>query len=142
MTRQFLIYVSVGVASALVDIGVMQSLLWLAFDHRVAVTLAFAVGLVFNYLCHERITFRATRSGGTILRFAALVLVNYALTMLCVQLSVVLVDSVLAGKIVSLPLVAVNGFLVGRYWIFRGSAHKPAPTKHDQGQRKAEAAEE
>jgi putative flippase GtrA len=119
MTRQFLVYVGVGVLSALVDIGTMQALIWLGLDHRLAVTAGFAVGLVFNYLCHERITFRATRSAGTMLRFAVLVLMNYGLTMLCVFLSVQYVDSVVAGKIVSLPLVAVNGFLWGRYWIFR-----------------------
>jgi putative flippase GtrA len=119
MTRQFLVYIGVGVLSALVDIGTMQALLWLAVDHRIAVTLGFAVGLVFNYLCHERITFRATRSAATIARFGVLVLMNYALTMLCVHLSVSWFGSVLAGKIASLPLVAVNGFLWGRYWIFR-----------------------
>ncbi len=119
MTRQFLVYILVGVASAIVDIGTMQTLLWLSLDHRIAVTAAFAVGLVFNYLCHERITFRATRSQATIVRFAVLVLMNYGLTMLCVQLSVAYFDSVLSGKLFSMPLVAVNGFLWGRYWIFK-----------------------
>jgi putative flippase GtrA len=119
MKRQFLIYVGVGVLSAIVDIGSMQALLWLAFDHRIAVTVGFAVGLVFNYLCHERFTFRAKRSTATFVRFAVLVLMNYGLTLLCVQLGVALLDSVLAGKLVSLPIIAANGFLWGRYWIFR-----------------------
>lgn len=119
MTRQFLVYVLVGVASAIVDIGTMQALLWLNVDHRIAVTVAFATGLVFNYLCHERITFRAMRSRATIVRFAVLVLMNYGLTMLCVQLAVAYFASVLIGKLISLPLVAVNGFLWGRYWIFK-----------------------
>lgn len=119
MRRQFFVYLVVGVLSALVDIGTMQVLLWLGFDYRMAVTLAFAVGLVFNYLCHERVTFRARRSLGTLARFAVLVLVNYGLTLLCVQLSVMYSGNVMPGKLVSLPLVAINGFLWGRYWIFR-----------------------
>lgn len=119
MKRQFLVYVGVGILSAVVDIGTMQSLMWFGVDYRIAVTVAFAVGLVFNYLCHERVTFRATRSTGTMLRFGVLVLANYGLTLLCVELSLQLVGSVLAGKVASLPLVAVNGFLWGRYWVFR-----------------------
>lgn len=122
MTRQFLVYVFIGVLSALLDIGTMQALIWFGVHYRIAVTLAFGIGLVFNYLCHERVTFRARRSTGTIVRYGVLVLLNYGLTLLCVQLSVTYFDSVLAGKLVSLPLVAVNGFLCGRYWVFRERA--------------------
>ena len=121
MRRQFLIYVGVGVLTALVDIGTMQTLLWLAIDHRIAVTLGFAAGLGVNYFCHERFTFNArrTRSAATMLRYGAVVVMNYLITMACVQLSVLLLGNVLIGKLVSLPLVAVNGFLWGRYWVFR-----------------------
>jgi len=119
MRRQFIVYIGVGILSALVDIGTMQALLMLDVDLRIAVTLGFAIGLLFNYLCHERITFRATRSTATLLKFGIVTLMNYALTMICVHLSVQLLDSVLTGKIISLPLVAVNGFLLGRYWIFK-----------------------
>ena len=123
--RQFTVYVGVGVLSALVDIGTMTLLLGLGADSLAAVTLGFLVGLSFNYLCHERITFRAVRSRRTILRFGMLVLLNYALTLLCVQLSLHWLGSVLAGKLASLPLVAVHGFLWGRYWVFRQQAIAP-----------------
>jgi len=119
MRRQFLVYVGIGILSAVVDIGCMQLLLLWGWHHGVAVTAGFAVGLVFNYICHQRITFRAEHTAGSVLRFSLLVLMNYALTLGCVQLSVLLLDNVLAGKLASLPLVAVNGFLWGRYWIFR-----------------------
>lgn len=121
MTRQFVVYLGVGVLTALVDIGTMQTLLWAAFDHRVAVTVGFLAGLVVNYLCHERFTFRhrRARSLRKMLRYLGVVLMNYALTMACVQLSVLLLGSVLIGKLLSLPLAAVNGFLWSRYWVFR-----------------------
>lgn len=119
MTRQFITYVFVGILSAIVDIGTMQALIWLDFDYRIAVSVAFGIGLTFNYLCHERVTFRAKRSAGTIVRFGVLVLANYGLTLLCVHLSVANLDSVMVGKLVSLPLIAVNGFLWGRFWVFR-----------------------
>ena len=121
MPRQFLVYVGVGVLSALVDIGTMQTLIWWAFDHRIAVTLGFLAGLVFNYLCHERFTFNArhTRSTAMMLRYGTVVMMNYALTMACVQLSLLLLGDVLSGKLVSLPIIAVNGYLWGRFWVFR-----------------------
>lgn len=119
MTRQFLIYIGVGVMSTVVDIGTIQTLLWFGFHHRIAVSAGFMLGAVFNYFCHERITFRATRSTATLVRFCFLLFVNYLLTMLLVQLSVTLFDSVMLGKLAALPLVAVNGFLCGRYWVFR-----------------------
>jgi putative flippase GtrA len=119
MTRQFLVYVSVGGLSAVVDVLTLQALLWLAVDHRLAVIAGLVLGTTVNYLCHERFTFQAKRSTGTLLRFGALLLVNYALTLLLVQTSVTLFDSVLLGKFVAMPLVAVNGFLCGRYWVFR-----------------------
>ena len=119
LTRQFLVYIGVGGLSALVDVGTLQALLWLALDHRLAVTAGYVLGTVVNYLCHERFTFRARRSTATMLRFCVLLLVNFTLTMLLVQLSVALLDSVMIGKFVAMPLVAVNGFLCGRYWVFR-----------------------
>lgn len=44
---------------------------------------------------------------------------NYGLTLGCVALSVALLDQALAGKIASLPLVAISGFVLGKYWIYR-----------------------
>jgi putative flippase GtrA len=119
IARQFVVYIGVGLLTAFVDVGTIQGILWLGADHRIAVSAGFVLGAVFNYLCHERITFRARRSKATMTRYCILLLVNYVLTMVLVQLSVVLFDSVMLGKFAALPLVAVNGFLWGRYWVFR-----------------------
>ena len=48
-----------------------------------------------------------------------MVALNYLLTVGLVGAAHQLLGSALAGKLVSLPLVAVNGYLLGRYWIFR-----------------------
>jgi hypothetical protein len=45
--------------------------------------------------------------------------INYALTLGCVALAQTLAGMPLAGKIVSLPLVSINGYLLGKYWIFK-----------------------
>lgn len=116
--RQFGVYVAVGVLTAIVDIGLMQLLLMAGFDHRVAVSAGFVVGLLFNYVTHQRVTFKATHSRRSVWRFVVLLLLNYGLTLGCVEVGIQAVDSVLAGKLLSLPLVALNGFMLGRYWVF------------------------
>lgn len=119
--RQFLLYVTVGLLSAAIDIGLMQLLLGAGTGPGLAVSAGFAAGLVFNYLTHLRLTFRATHSLRVLLRFGVLLALNYGLTLACVELSLRSLGSVLPGKLLSLPVVAVNGFVLGRLWVFRQS---------------------
>lgn len=119
--RQFLVYVIVGLLSATLDIGSMQLLLSAGMIHSQAVSIGFGLGLLFNYLAHQRVTFSSQHSPGSVRRYAAVLLLNYGLTLGCVEAGLYLFDSVLAGKLLSLPLVALNGFVLGRYWVFRHS---------------------
>lgn len=117
--RQFGVYVAGGFLCAAIDIGVMQLLLLNGFPPITSSTIGFAAGLGVNYLYHSRVTFDQAMSRDSFARYLVVVGLNYLLTIACVWLAVVLCDSPLLGKIVSLPLAAVNGFLLGRYWIFR-----------------------
>lgn len=117
--RQFGVFIAGGVLSAVVDIGMMQLLIHQGLHHTPAATAGFLAGLGVNYLFHSRVTFARPASGGSFARYLAVVGMNYVLTIGCVALAVHFFDSPLAGKILSLPLVAVNGFLLSRYWIFR-----------------------
>jgi putative flippase GtrA len=119
ISRQFIIYLIVGVLSAIVDIGTMQLALSFAASINLAVTLGYACGLTFNYLCHERITFKASTSPRTLVRYGICVLGNYLLTLVFVFAAVHWFDAAMAGKLASLPVVAVIGFLAGKYWIFK-----------------------
>ena len=119
ISRQFMTYVSVGVLSAGVDIATMEVLIHLRVHYEGAVSLGYVIGLVVNYIFHARVTFRKASSGATIVKFGNVVFLNYLITMLCVAVSQHWFSSVLVGKLASLPLVAVNGFLQCRYWVFR-----------------------
>lgn len=119
LTRQFLTYLLVGVLTTIVDIGSMQIMLSLGYPTTLAATVGFMLGLAFNYVTHQRVTFRADHSTATLLRFGVLVAVNYLLTLLCVHAGEYWLDSALAGKLLSLPLVTINGFFSGKYWVFR-----------------------
>ena len=117
--RQFLLYLAGGVASALIDVGLMQFLIYSGVDYVAATTIGFVAGLVFNYGYHATVTFTAPPSGRSMGRYLAVVAMNYLFTLACVALSVHLVDMAVVGKLLSLPLVAINGFILGKHWIFK-----------------------
>jgi putative flippase GtrA len=116
---QFPVFVAIGLASALIDIIVLQSLVWLGFHFTVAVTIGFLVGFSVNYFGHTRITFQKQETIQNVLGFVLVVLLNYFITLLCVALSEGMLGSVLIGKLISLPVVAVHGFLWGKYLVFK-----------------------
>lgn len=117
--RQFLLYLAGGVASALIDVGLMQFLIYSGVDYVTATSAGFIAGLIFNYGYHATVTFTAPPSGRSMGRYLAVVAMNYLFTLACVALSVHLMDMAVVGKLLSLPLVAVNGFILGKHWIFK-----------------------
>lgn len=119
MKRQFLVYLTVGVLSALLDVAVMQLLIVYGVDYRLATSAGFVLGLVFNYLCHQRITFRSRLSLASTLRYITVVGFNYLITLGLVMATVALWQNALPGKLLALPVVALIGFFAARAWIFR-----------------------
>lgn len=117
--RQFLIFISGGVLSALIDIGVMQALIAANINFVAATTAGLLAGLSVNYLFHARLTFEARMSPHSMMRYLCVVALNFGITLAIVALSVALAAGALPGKLVSLPVVALNSFLLGKHWIFR-----------------------
>ncbi|GJI88440.1 GtrA family protein [Duganella hordei] len=119
LTRQFLLYVSGGVLSALVDIGLLQLLLTAGAGVLAATSGGFAAGLLVNYAFHAKLTFRDGGGGSAFLRYLCVVGLNYLLTLGCVSGANTLFGLPLAGKLLALPLIAANGYALGKYWIFK-----------------------
>lgn len=117
--RQFGVFLAGGFLSAGIDVGLMQLLVMKGMHHTAAASAGFVAGLLVNYAFHSRVTFEQSASKNSFARYMCVVGLNYGLTIACVALAVALVDNPLAGKILSLPLVAVNGYLLSRYWIFK-----------------------
>jgi putative flippase GtrA len=118
-SRQFALFVTGGLLCALVDIGLMQLLLYLGVHYASAASAGFLAGLMINYAFHSGVTFRVAATPARFMRYTCVVGINYLLTLACVALAATLAGQPLAGKIVSLPLVALNGYLLGRHWIFK-----------------------
>lgn len=116
---QFGLFLGVGLICALLDIGLMHSLLQLGGHYVVATSVGFIVGLVANFILHTRITFRAQYAHRTLIRFLLVVFANYLLTLSCVALAALWWQQPIVGKLSSLPLVAGNGFLLSKYWVYK-----------------------
>lgn len=124
--RQFVVYVTGGVLSALTDIAAMQLLIERGVHYGLATSAGFALGLLVNYAFHAKLTFSASGDPRSFLRYLCVVGINYLFTLACVALSVALLDQPLPGKVASLPIVALNGFVLGKYWIFRQRTPRPS----------------
>ena len=118
-SRQFAVFVAGGLLSAAIDIGVLQLLLHAGMHFAGATTAGFLSGLLVNYAWHSRVTFDTAATPSSFARYLCVVLVNYLLTLGCVALAQALAGMPLAGKIASLPLISINSYLLGKYWIFK-----------------------
>jgi putative flippase GtrA len=119
LTRQLLVFISGGLICAATDVGLMLLLQGAGVSVPVAASAGFAAGLLINYAFHSRITFNAATSPANFTRYLCVVGANYLLTLACVWGAQITIDNPLVGKLVSLPLVAVNGYLLSKYWIFK-----------------------
>lgn len=119
LSPQFGIFVLGGGLSALVDIGLMQILIFQGIAPFAAATAGFVAGLCVNYMFHAKVTFKNVTNISSLSRFLGIVVINYLITLGFVALSLNFFDMALLGKIVSLPVVAANGFLLSKYWVFK-----------------------
>lgn len=118
-SRQFLVFVTGGIFSALVDIGSMTLLLRAGVGTLTATTFGFALGLAVNYMFHLRMTFATRNTRPAMIRFVVIVGINYGITLVFIFVAQYLDGSVVIGKAASLPVVAINGFLLSKFWAFR-----------------------
>ena len=118
-SQQFIVFCVVGIISAIIDVASLIQLAQLGVPPYFAVTIAFFFGLVVNLWLHSHLTFQTRVNTKNAVRFLMVIVMNYVFTMCFVFLFEQLGLSYLIGKILSLPLVAIHGFLWGRLWVFK-----------------------
>jgi putative flippase GtrA len=84
-----------------------------------AISVAFFIGLITNLWLHVCITFKTKFKIENSIKFLLIVGMNYGITLAMVFITQQMWQIYLLGKIASLPLVAINGFLWSKYWVFR-----------------------
>jgi putative flippase GtrA len=117
--NQFVLFILVGLTCAVIDVGLMKLLNMFGVYYMYAATLGFLAGLAANFVLHTCLTFRASYSHAKLVRFMSVVLVNYLITMACVSALQHWMEMPVLGKVISLPLVAVNGFLLSKHWVYK-----------------------
>lgn len=118
-SRQFMVFLLVGIVSAILDLGMLSALIQLGSHPYLAVSIAFLCGLGINLWLHSRLTFQTNLSTQNALRFLIVVGMNWLIILGVVFIFEQLGNSYLFGKLVSLPLVAIHGFLWSRLWVFK-----------------------
>lgn len=120
--KQFSVFMLGGAASALVDIGVTGALLAVGAWYLAAVSVGFLCALCVNFIYHLKITFTVNLSKALTIKYLLIVVANYLLTLIVVIFFRHIGDgSVMLGKIISLPIVALHGYLWSRFWVFKAS---------------------
>ena len=119
MSRQFAVFAVVGLATAVVDVGLFYLLVRSGTGTVVAATVSFVAALLLNFALHLRITFSTSWSSRSMWRYAVVVAFNYGVTLLMVKISESMLTDPLPGKIASVPVVAAIGFLLSKHWVFK-----------------------
>lgn len=119
LNKQFLVYIGGGLLCAALDISIMQLLIWLGINYLFATSVGFFLSFLVNYFYHAKLTFQSVSTPSSFAKFSVVVALNYLITLGCVYVAHTWFGAPLAGKILSLPVIAVNGFLLGKFWIFK-----------------------
>lgn len=118
---QFLRFVVSGGVSAAADVLLLAALVALGTPRLAATPMAFLSGAFLNYTLHRRFTFQTTRpaSGGEFFRYGCVVAFNMLLTSALVEgLTGGLGLALVVGKLATLPVIAVSGFVLSRTFVF------------------------
>ena len=115
----FVVYVIVGSASAIIDLLTLGILLALNKPQWLAVTIAFVAGFGFNLKANARFTFVYPLTKKSSIRFMSVAAVNYFLTVVIIESLTAFSFSLITAKVVSLPITALSGYLLNKHWTFK-----------------------
>lgn len=116
-------FAAIGVCSGVVYFVTIYFLMeMLAVDYRLAVSIAYAVALAVHFFANRHIVFRAR--GGSLhvhlLRYSAMIVLNYLTTLLIVIGAVNIFSvSAYAGATVAIAINMIGNYVLSKYWIFR-----------------------
>lgn len=117
-------FFSVGLLVSAIDVGVTWLAVMLTGTRVFSVTAGFVSGLVASYLLHATVSFSVSIAPWIQLpRFLALVAINYLETIVIVLLVTENTGlSTVAGKVASLPFVALTSYLLSKHWVYSSGA--------------------
>lgn len=119
IAMQFVIFILVGASSALLDLYLLYALRIINLNINLSITIAYISGASLNYLLHTFLTFKKTTNKSNLSKFIIALLINYSLTLIIIYILLQLNTDLIIAKIISLPVIAVIGFILARNWIYK-----------------------
>jgi putative flippase GtrA len=117
--RQFALFVIVGGASALIDLGLFELIHWLGVVAAFASGCSFLASTLVNYWANRQFVFNNRFTWGNLVRYFTLVAANLVVSMLLVFAGTQLgVDATLA-KLASMCVIVVVNYFLSRRWVFQ-----------------------
>ena len=109
-----------GGVSALADVALLTTLVFVGVARVAATPAAFLASAFLNYALHRRFTFQTRRaaSGRQFFRFGCVIAFNMLLTSATVEGMTAAGFVLIISKLVSLPIIAVSGFVLSRTFVF------------------------
>jgi putative flippase GtrA len=128
LLRQITLYAIVGVIGTLIDVGLFWALVSIGTWPALAVTVAYFLATAAQFYLNRQYSFasfdRAVLHQMGL--YAVITVVTWLLTLGIVQAGISIVHlAPLVAKVISIPPVALLGFLANRYLTF-AAAHEPS----------------
>jgi putative flippase GtrA len=121
--QRFLKFGLVGAATAAIYFLVLAfHLEGLGADYNLAVSIAYIVSVVFQFIANKHFTFKSetTNVPLQLAKYLVLLLINYLVTILVVRFVVENLGlTAYHGVLASVPLIMVVGYLLSKPWIFK-----------------------
>ena len=82
-------------------------------------SIAYITGFAFNFFGHAFFTYQMKPGIYTAVKYTVTAIVNYGLSLGIIFIGILFFQSPEFWKFISICVIAVNGFLMGCFWIFR-----------------------
>lgn len=82
-------------------------------------SIAYIIGFAFNFFGHAFFTYQMKPGLYTAVKYTVTAIVNYGLSLGIIFIGILFFPSPEFWKFISICVIAINGFLMGRFWIFR-----------------------
>lgn len=99
------------------------ALFWhvLHFNHIIAVSIAYSVAASFHFFANRNITFniKSTNYINQMMKYIMLLTINYLITILGLEISLLFVTSPYVGLILVTGVTTIVGYLLSKHWVFK-----------------------
>jgi putative flippase GtrA len=121
ITRQFLLYATIGAFCASIDVLIFNSLMNIEIETFYANFASTSCGILLSYTMNSKITFKSfTKFKTSPIRYAIVGTIGILMTSAILLLFVNQLEfEPLLVKIMTIPLVAVTQFLLNKTWSFK-----------------------